>query len=118
MTSLAIGSLPARPVVIDVEAPGLPPNQTPKLSSLRLHLSYFKRDWSSDTITLSSAKLSQPRHWLKVPLLWLLIGKFEFTFLAWAAQYVETAIVSTMLILASNFLLRLGGMRGTTRTRG
>lgn len=95
--------------------------RTPKLSSLKLHLSYFDRIRTKDTtsnetkdtgsnptkvtVTISSAKLREPRHLLKVPLLWIIVSQFQFGFLAWATQYVETAIASTIYELWPAFVV-------------
>ena len=72
-----------------------------RLRHPELHLSFFKQRRSADTCkkvetTIASGKSARPSIWIRIPLLWTVISCFEFGILVWSAQFVETAIATTV----------------------
>lgn len=81
-----------------------------RLLSPALHLSYFKRDSPDDAdggtvTTIASVDVGSPSQWIRMPLLWVVVSSFQIGLLVWAAQYVETAIASTIYELWPAFVV-------------
>lgn len=75
------------------------------LRSTQFHLAFFKRDESTNTLSIVSAKWNEPRDWLRVPLVWAVIGAQQLILVTWATHYTETAIVSTIYELWPAFVV-------------
>ena len=77
------------------------PESAPRLSDLRLWGSHFvrrkpKKNEENPVIEIRTLEFCHPACWVKAPIIWIFISSFEFAFFAWATNFTETAIVSTI----------------------
>ena len=77
------------------------PNGAPRLTDPRLWGSYFAKEktttkGANPSIRIATLDPWSPVSWMKAPITWIFVSSFEFAFFAWATNFTETAVVSTI----------------------
>ena len=70
-----------------------------ELKRLQTHLTHFRRATrSTDGVTtrLATASPRQARYWVRISLIWAIVGSLDYAFLTWASSIVETAVATTV----------------------
>lgn len=93
------------------------PDGAPRLNDPRLWGTHFitrkpTEKGKNPSVEIQAFDSSNPVCWIRAPLVWIFISSFEFAFFAWATNFTETAIVSTIYELwpaiVVYWLIRLG----------